>query len=83
MKILLNWWQAKHSLEGDPGNRDVTERVSYGSLVAGCVVLKLRGVSQAIDDGSESTEGVVTSLGPPTKLVNLRNDGVVRVVFRG
>jgi hypothetical protein len=27
MKILLNWWQAKDSLEGDPENRDVTERV--------------------------------------------------------
>jgi hypothetical protein len=27
MKILLNWWQARHSLEGDPENRDVTERV--------------------------------------------------------
>ena len=27
MRILLNWWWAKYSLEGDPGNRDVTERV--------------------------------------------------------
>jgi hypothetical protein len=27
MKILLNWWRAKHSLEGDPGNRDVSDRV--------------------------------------------------------
>jgi hypothetical protein len=27
MKILLNWWGAKHSLEGDPGNRDVSDRV--------------------------------------------------------
>jgi hypothetical protein len=27
MRVLLNWWQAKYSLEGDPGNRDVTERV--------------------------------------------------------
>jgi hypothetical protein len=27
MKVLLNWWRAKHSREGDPGNRDVTERV--------------------------------------------------------
>jgi hypothetical protein len=27
MRILLNWWLAKYSLEGDPGNRDVTERV--------------------------------------------------------
>jgi hypothetical protein len=27
MKILLNWWQAKHSLEGDPGDRDVSDRV--------------------------------------------------------
>jgi hypothetical protein len=27
MRILLNWWRAKHSLEGDPENRDVTDRV--------------------------------------------------------
>jgi len=27
MKIMLNWWWAKYSLAGDPGNRDVTERV--------------------------------------------------------
>jgi hypothetical protein len=27
MRILLNWWGAKHSLEGDPGNRDVSDRV--------------------------------------------------------
>lgn len=27
MRVLLNWWSAKHSLEGDPGNRDVSERV--------------------------------------------------------
>jgi len=27
MRILLNWWSAKRSLEGDPGNRDLSDRV--------------------------------------------------------
>jgi len=27
MKVLLNWWRAKHSLAGDPENRDVSDRV--------------------------------------------------------
>jgi hypothetical protein len=36
MKILLNWWGAKHSLEGDPGNRDVSDRVLkvFGARIA-------------------------------------------------
>jgi hypothetical protein len=27
MRILLNWGEAKHSVEGDPGNQDITDRV--------------------------------------------------------
>jgi hypothetical protein len=27
MKVLINWWGAKHSLRGDPGKRDVSDRV--------------------------------------------------------
>ncbi len=36
MKVLLNWWRAKHSREGDPGDRDVTERVMkvFGTRLA-------------------------------------------------
>jgi len=36
MRILLNWWRAKHSLEGDPENRDVTDRVMkvFGTRLA-------------------------------------------------
>jgi len=36
MRVLLNWWGAKHSLEGDPGNRDVTDRVMsvFGTRLA-------------------------------------------------
>jgi hypothetical protein len=36
MRVLLNWWRAKHSLEGDPGNRDVSDRVMsvFGTRLA-------------------------------------------------
>lgn len=36
MKVLMNWWRAKDSLHGDPGNRDVTEQVMrvFGTRLA-------------------------------------------------
>jgi len=36
MKVMLNWWGARHSLEGDPENRDVSDRVMrvFGARLA-------------------------------------------------
>jgi hypothetical protein len=36
MRVMLNWWGAKHSLEGDPENRDVSDRVMqvFGARLA-------------------------------------------------
>jgi hypothetical protein len=36
MRVMLNWWGAKHSLQGDPENRDVSDRVMqvFGARLA-------------------------------------------------